>query len=224
MSSENYPDHDRTKELRGFDETKLGVKGLADSGILTIPRIFVRPPEELAKELNSCAERIKVPGIDLIYIQNCDKRKEFVEEIGVASDEWGFFQVINHGIPLTVLNEMIDGIKKFHELDANLKEFYTRESMKKVKLNSNFDLYKSKSANWRDTLAINNLSSDHLDPGELPAACSESTVQCFKVYQKTVQHFACITVRGSWPPSRPFRLNGMCQGVLPYLSLLSGLP
>ncbi|KAH1091328.1 hypothetical protein J1N35_018585 [Gossypium stocksii] len=65
----------------------------------------------------------------------------------------GFFQVINHGIPLTTLDEMIDGIRRFHEQDKEAKkEFYSRDNSRKVIYNSNFDLYVAEAANWRDTL------------------------------------------------------------------------
>ncbi|KAK3000510.1 hypothetical protein RJ639_021672 [Escallonia herrerae] len=34
-------EYDRTKELEAFDETKAGVKGLIDNGLVKIPKIFV---------------------------------------------------------------------------------------------------------------------------------------------------------------------------------------
>ncbi|GMN75779.1 hypothetical protein TIFTF001_056277, partial [Ficus carica] len=40
--------YDRMKELKEFDESKIGVKGLSDSGTASIPRFFIHPPETLA--------------------------------------------------------------------------------------------------------------------------------------------------------------------------------
>ncbi|MBA0881307.1 hypothetical protein Goshw_018558 [Gossypium schwendimanii] len=80
-------------------------------------------------------------------------RHEIVKKVGEACARWGFFQVINHGIPLTTLDEMIDGIRRFHEQDKEAKkEFYSRDNSRKVIYNSNFDLYVAEAANWRDTL------------------------------------------------------------------------
>ncbi|GLT61833.1 hypothetical protein SLA2020_345110 [Shorea laevis] len=185
LSPEPLPDYDRTEELKAFDDTKAGVKGLVDAGIVSIPRIFIRPPEELAEELNSCHGDIKVPVIDLSNIHSSERREEIVDEIRVASEKWGFFQVINHEIPLSVLDEMMDGTRRFHEQDAEVKkEFYTRDQMKKVRYETNYDLFLSRSANWRDTLNITKVISDNIDPGELPAACSKSSLEYIKCIRK----------------------------------------
>jgi hypothetical protein len=43
----------RIKELKAFDETKLGVKGLVDAGITKIPQMFHHPPDNTKKVSNS---------------------------------------------------------------------------------------------------------------------------------------------------------------------------
>ncbi|MBA0857462.1 hypothetical protein Goshw_012809 [Gossypium schwendimanii] len=181
MATETSVNFDRTKELKQFDDTKTGVKGLVDSGILNVPKIFVRPAEDLAAdELNSSQKTIEVPVIDLSNIGDSIRRKEIVNEVKIASGEWGFFQVINHGIPLSVLDEMIEGIRLFNEQDLELKkEMYSRDSAKKVKFHSNFDLYTSKTADWRDTLQLTFLDSDP-DPSQMPPVCRKSTMEYFK--------------------------------------------
>ncbi|GMN53450.1 hypothetical protein TIFTF001_022600 [Ficus carica] len=52
------------KELKAFDDTKLGVK-LVDAGIANIPKMFVRPEEELAEELDHPKSQMGNPAIDL---------------------------------------------------------------------------------------------------------------------------------------------------------------
>ncbi|KAG8636786.1 hypothetical protein MANES_15G038950v8 [Manihot esculenta] len=172
-------DPERMKELKAFDDTNAGVKGLVDAKLATIPKIFVRPPEELAEELKSGQTDYKVPIIDLSDIHKGNFSKEIIEEVRFASEKWGFFQVVNHGIPSTVLDEMIDGVRLFNEEELQVKKkFYSRDHLKKVRFNSNYDLYKSRFANWRDTLTI---SVPHqLDPEELPATCRKATLEYIK--------------------------------------------
>lgn len=95
-----------------------------------------------------------------------------MKEVQIESKEWGFFQVVNHGIPLNMLEEMIQGVCMFHEQDPEVKKsLYTRDPTKRVRYGSNLDLYASQSANWRDSFTISMLVPDQIDPDEIPIAC-----------------------------------------------------
>lgn len=167
--------YDRIEMLKAFDETKAGVKGLTDSGLLKLPKIFVRPSEELAEEAKHEKAQARVPVIDLSGINDAVSRKQIVEEVGTASETWGFFQVVNHGIPLPVVDGMIDGVRDFHEQDVEEKEkYYTRDNERNVRYHSSYDLFTSRTASWRDTLGI---SFHHLDPQELPPVIRDSTLE-----------------------------------------------
>ncbi|CAI9762718.1 unnamed protein product [Fraxinus pennsylvanica] len=176
---ESAETNDRVKELKAFDETKSGVKGLVDSGVSKIPKIFIRSHDELAEESNHDRSDIQVPIIDLARINtDHDHRKKTINDLKQASKDYGFFQVLNHGIPQCVLDGMLEGIRRFHEQGADIKkEFYSRERFKKVKYSSNIDLYQSSAANWRDTLTISLGASDFVESDELPAACRSSTIE-----------------------------------------------
>ncbi|KAM7485206.1 hypothetical protein LguiA_001215 [Lonicera macranthoides] len=173
---------DRLGALKAFVESKAGVKGLVDAGVVEIPRIFIRPPDELAEELKCSRSHLKIPAIDLTGIDGGgDRCKEIVNEIRNASEKWGFFQVVNHGVPVTLLNDMIDGVRNFHEQDLEVKkELYSYDQIKQVRYDSNFDLFRSRAANWRDTLTINMMVSDHVDPDEVPAVCREAAIKYIK--------------------------------------------
>ncbi|XP_044485323.1 1-aminocyclopropane-1-carboxylate oxidase homolog 1-like [Mangifera indica] len=178
-------DYDRAEELKSFDATKAGVKGLVDSGIVKIPRIFIRPADELAQEeLTSHQHNFQVPVVDLDGIKD-DRLKEIVDEVRVASETWGFFQVVNHGIPLTVLEEVLHGARKFHEQDLEVKkELYSRDPKRDIRFFSNPDLYQSPTANWRDTLAISTLASNQFDPSKIPEVCRDGSMAYIKNVSK----------------------------------------
>ena len=172
-SAQSTEDHyDRAKELKSFDDSKVGVKGLVDAGAIKVPKIFIRPPDELSHESKSSHKDLQVPVIDLSGIGRSDRRKEIVHEIRTASEKWGFFQVVNHGIPPSVLGGMINGIRAFHEQDSEVKKaLYSRDPMRSVRYDSNHDLYQARVASWRDTLNISIKGSDHSYPDEIPSVC-----------------------------------------------------
>ncbi|KAG9441510.1 hypothetical protein H6P81_017364 [Aristolochia fimbriata] len=175
IPAEASPGYDRLKEIKSFDETKLGVKGLVDAGVTKIPRIFYLPPEDLT-ENETVPSRVLQTGLPIVNLGGVDredKRKEIVKEIGVVLERWGFFQVINHGIPQRVLDEMIQGVRRFHEgADEEKMALYSRDPVKRVKFNSNFDLYQAKSASWRDTVSCV-MTPDIENPEELPETCRD---------------------------------------------------
>lgn len=175
----NSTPYNRLQELKAFDESKAGVKGLVDSGITKLPKIFVRPPEDLAAadpvSGNPAGAQFTIPIIDLDGLTG--ERSGVVAGVRRAAETVGFFQVVNHGIPVKVLEETMAAVHEFHELPQELKaEYYSREQMKKVKYGSNFDLYQSKYANWRDTLFCV-MGPDPLDPQELPPICRDVAME-----------------------------------------------
>lgn len=184
--------YDRLRELEVFDNTKAGVKGLVDAGIVTIPKIFVRPSDELSQEdSNSCLWRnVQVPIIDLGGIDSCvKKRKEVVDEIKLASMTWGFFQVVNHGISVQLMDQMIDGVRKFHEQDLELKkDYYSHDHMKTVRYDSSIDLYQSRFAKWRDTLNISLLVPGQFQPDHLPPICRYVHISFGQSYSVATLH------------------------------------
>ena len=153
------PVYDRVKEVKEFDESKMGVKGLVDSGITSIPNMFIHPPETLStlkKPTSQTCTKKTIPLIDFSNFNIPTKRHQLVEQIRDATSSWGFFQVINHGIPLSVLDETMNAIKAFHDQPHEVKsKFYTRAHNREgVIYTSNFDLYRTNAATWLDSLAV----------------------------------------------------------------------
>ncbi|CAK7327232.1 unnamed protein product [Dovyalis caffra] len=170
------PDYSRKSELKAFDDSKAGVKGLVDSGIANIPRIFIHESTTDDKS-SSSHHNFSVPIIDFEGInENASLRCKITDEVRDACEKWGFFQVINHGISSSVLDDMINGVRRFHEQDTEVKkEFYTRDELRKVAYNTNFDFYQAPAANWRDSFYC--LMAPHPpSPDELPAVCRDVTI------------------------------------------------
>ncbi|KAJ6323828.1 hypothetical protein OIU76_011179 [Salix suchowensis] len=160
IQEENDSDYDRQSELKAFDDTKAGVKGACGCW----------------SDQN--------PSIPIIDIEGWDgdenRRHNIVEKIGGACKTWGFFQVVNHGIPRNVLEDMIDGIHRFHHQDVEVKKgFYSRDQTLKVLYNSNFDLYRTPAASWRDTLTCV-MAPNPPNPEEFPPICRDILVDYAK--------------------------------------------
>nr|XP_023881483.1 1-aminocyclopropane-1-carboxylate oxidase homolog 1-like [Quercus suber]XP_023904768.1 1-aminocyclopropane-1-carboxylate oxidase homolog 1-like [Quercus suber]POE74185.1 1-aminocyclopropane-1-carboxylate oxidase like 1 [Quercus suber] len=185
-SRDEVPDYDRASELKAFDDTKAGVKGLVDAGVTEIPRIFHHPPDSLDKTSATNGDtQFSIPVIDLVGIdKDVIKRKEIVERVGEASEICGFFQVVNHGIPVSVLEEIKEGVRRFYEQDTAVKkELYTRDPMRPVLYNSNFDLYSGAATNWRDTFLCM-MAPNPPKLQDLPVSCRDILAEYSKQVMK----------------------------------------
>ncbi|KAE9619060.1 putative deacetoxyvindoline 4-hydroxylase [Lupinus albus] len=171
-------DIQQKQELKAFDDTKTGVKGLVDAGITKIPRIFTASTiENSFKTSTSTSNELQIPVIDLKY--------EELQKDGVARKDI-IDKVVNHGIPKEVLDDMIEGVRRFHEQTHDVKkEFYTRDGSRKVRFFSNFDLYESKAANWRDT-TICGMAPDPPKPEQLTITCREIMI-CYSKHVKRLR-------------------------------------
>lgn len=122
--------------------------------------MFIRPADELSNDRSKSIQttELQIPAIDLS---------------GVHKTSDGHNKVVN-GIPSNMLDEMILGIRAFHEQDTEVKSaLYTRDRTKRVRFESNYDLYESKAANWKGTLNMSRLvTTDHvIEADEIPAVC-----------------------------------------------------
>nr|XP_048333198.1 1-aminocyclopropane-1-carboxylate oxidase homolog 3-like isoform X2 [Ziziphus jujuba var. spinosa] len=179
VSDKLEAEYDRASEVKAFDELKAGVKGLVDAGITEIPHIFHHTSYEYFNGSSVSKDETHIPVIDLgsLFEHDHVRRKEIVERVREASETWGFFQIVNHGIPESVMEEIKKGVLRFYEQDTEVKkQFYTRDPMRPVVYNSNFDLYKAPSTNWRDTFLIQ-MAPNPPKLEDLPDVCRDILVE-----------------------------------------------
>lgn len=167
-------------DLKAFEDSKAGVKGIVDAGVVRIPEMFVisNPNKDHVRTCSDKSKLITIPTIDFEGIHgDANLRKEVVEKVRVASEGWGFFQVVNHGIPDSAMEGALDGIRMFHEQDTEVKkQFYSRDNTKSFVFNSNYDLFLVPTVSWRDTIRCVMAPNPPADPEELPDICRDKLI------------------------------------------------
>ena len=81
---------------------------------------------EVAYKPNTCVTQ-EAQGIPLIDLSSHDI-DAIIDEIGHACREWGFFQIINHGVPLERLQRLEEAVKKFFHLNLEEKRKVRRDA------------------------------------------------------------------------------------------------
>ncbi|GLT56261.1 hypothetical protein SLA2020_293150 [Shorea laevis] len=107
------------KEINEFMESGIGVKGIVDSEVSKLPSSLVHPLEQLPKPSSEDVQ-FQVPLIDLKEMET-GRRVEIVSQIRDAAETWEIFQLVNHGVPIPVMDQMIDGVHKIHEIGLYIK-------------------------------------------------------------------------------------------------------
>ncbi|XBH82202.1 hypothetical protein VPH35_070900 [Triticum aestivum] len=187
-------DSDRLRALKAFDHTKAGVKGLVDAGVTTIPSIFHHP---LPIERTDHDQHFTIPVIDLAAATGGttttpSKRVELVGAVKAAAETVGFFQVVNHGVPKAAMSEILMAVQGFHEQPREAKApYYTRDLGRPVRYWSNFDLFQSPAAQWRDTLYMQ-ITPELPQLEEIPPACRPIALEYARLMQLLLP----------WPSSR----------------------
>ncbi|XP_051142835.1 jasmonate-induced oxygenase 2-like [Andrographis paniculata] len=103
---------------------------------------FIQAPEH-RPNLQSVAAR-SIPIIDLSPLEFSDSPSGLVSEVGEACRDWGFFQVINHGVDSRLRRRVESAARKFFALpkqektkvsrgDGNPFGYYDREHTKNVR-------------------------------------------------------------------------------------------
>ncbi|TKY69168.1 Hyoscyamine 6-dioxygenase [Spatholobus suberectus] len=87
---------------------------------------FIQPTEHRRKA--KVVEASEIPVIDLSEV----RKDVIISEIGKACEEWGFFQVINHGVPFELSTKVEIEAKKFFEKSLEEKKKVKRDEFNPV--------------------------------------------------------------------------------------------
>ncbi|KAK7271307.1 hypothetical protein RJT34_27089 [Clitoria ternatea] len=171
-----------------------GVKGLVDSGISEVPERYIQPLQE--RMMNKHDSRLcDVPPIDLSKL-NGPEHEKVVDEIVRASETLGFFQVVNHGVPMELLESLKHAAHAFFSLAPENKAVYGTgvSPSPRVKYGTSFVPEKEKALEWKDYISmVYNTDEEALQ--YWPNQCKEVALDYLKFSSKMVRDIVEILIR-----------------------------
>lgn len=98
-----------------------------------------------------------LPTIDfsLLSSTQSNQRSKIIHDLGKAVHGWGFFQVINHDVPETLIKAMIDVCDRFFNLTEEEKiEFEGKHVLDPIRCGTSFNPDVDNVLFWRDFLKV----------------------------------------------------------------------
>ncbi|XP_059313024.1 flavanone 3-dioxygenase 3-like [Lycium ferocissimum] len=123
---------------------------LNEEGLTYVPKRYILPPtlRPNGTSCNTC-----LPIVDLAYLQHPLHRPQIIQQVHLACKEFGFFQVVNHEIPLSVMNDAIDAASEFFNLPTQDKRHLLSSNVHDpVRYGTSLNHVKDKVHFWRDFL------------------------------------------------------------------------
>ena len=148
---------DSSLPLDQWPEPIVRVQSLSEFGSSTIPDKYVKPVSE-RPSLNPDHSVISghdpttiMPVVDLGGLSGSTAvREDTVRAISDACKEWGFFQVVNHGVSLEVMREVVQVWREFFHLPMETKQAYANSPATLEGYGSRLGVQKDAILDWGD--------------------------------------------------------------------------
>ncbi|GJR53446.1 feruloyl CoA ortho-hydroxylase 1-like protein [Tanacetum coccineum] len=119
------------------------------------------------------------------------------KDICDAASKWGFFLIVNHGVPYHVLDDVKDATRKFFALPAEEKLKYSKEKSvtNSIRFGTSFTPEAEKALEWKDYLSLFFVSDD--EAATLwPSVCRNQALEYIKSSKLVVKKLLMILLNG----------------------------
>nr|ACG42152.1 flavonol synthase/flavanone 3-hydroxylase [Zea mays] len=149
-----------------------------------VPPRYLRP--DLAADVVVADDATTIPIIDFQRLLLVDPEES--ARLHAACQDWGFFQLINHGVPDDVMEAMKASTQSFFALPAEAKQQYRQQAGQLEGYGQLFVVSEDQKLDWADVLYLNTQPPEHRNLSFWPAG--ESFRQTLDTYSAAVKHVA----------------------------------
>nr|KAJ0220672.1 hypothetical protein LSAT_V11C200059640 [Lactuca sativa] len=152
-----------------------------------LPELFIQPIEKLINMSKVLPDEL-IPVIDI----SDSKDPEVIKSVCDAAEKLGFFQIVNHGVPLSIIEGVKDATHKFFGLSS--------EEKKKHLYLTSFSLEVDKAYEWKDHLSCFYVSDE--ETLELwPSVCKHEALKYLKTCDLGIKTLIKILITGLGIPN-----------------------
>ncbi|KAL5577093.1 hypothetical protein UlMin_018792 [Ulmus minor] len=144
------------------------VQELAKQPLDKVPERYVRPDQYALIISNTTNSLPQVPVIDMKNLFSQELGESELEKMHIACKEWGFFQLINHGVSPSLVESVKKGIEQLFNLPIEEKEKFRQKPGDMEGLGQAFVVSEEQKLDWADifliTMRPKHIRKSHLFP------------------------------------------------------------
>ncbi|XP_011035927.1 PREDICTED: leucoanthocyanidin dioxygenase-like [Populus euphratica] len=162
-------------KLQDWPEPIVRVQSLSDSGMPLIPERYVKPMPERPSVNSTTSNDVNIPVIDLARLYGDDHalRATILDQISIACREWGFFQVINHGVSPQLMDRAREVWRQFFHSPMEVKQAYANTPKTYEGYGSRLGVEKGAILDWSDYYFLHYLPLPLKDYNKWPAITAD---------------------------------------------------
>ncbi|KAL7120954.1 hypothetical protein ACP275_02G154000 [Erythranthe tilingii] len=147
--AEKKDNNNNTSFTSAMAVSQMSIRNIPRRYILPLPH---RPTLITDRKQQHCSStRASLPVIDLSSLDDPLLRSRLVDQVFLACKEFGFFQVTNHGIPVSFTKDALDVAKEFFDLPNETKiRIASTDIHEPVRYGTSLNHIKDKVQYWRD--------------------------------------------------------------------------
>ncbi|CAI9302675.1 unnamed protein product [Lactuca saligna] len=142
--------------LGDWPEPVVCVQSLSEKGELVIPGQYIKPQSERP---SFCLKEMNIPVIDMTSLMT--SREETMKQISEACREWGFFQLVNHGVGIELVDRVREIWREFFHEPMEVKQKYANTPKTYEGYGSRLGVEKGAILDWSDYYYLNYLPLCH---------------------------------------------------------------
>jgi hypothetical protein len=191
--------------LLRWPEPVVRVQSLSESGISAIPARYIKPPSDRPSCNNTPTRTTKnfeaTPiNIPIINLQNLfsDDQSLCEETLGLISNacrEWGFFQVVNHGVSHELMRRVREVWREFFHLPTEAKQEYANSPSTYEGYGSRLGVEKGAILDWSDYFFLHYMPHSLRNENKWPALPPSCRYVHSSVCPRVVEKHDTMTLR-----------------------------
>lgn len=152
-----------------WPEPIVRVQSLSESEAPVIPDRYIKPPLE-RPTISTDATDVNIPVIDLQgFFEGDDNiRSTILCQISEACREWGFFQILNHGVSPQLMDRAREVWREFFHLPMDIKQSYANSPKTYEGYGSRLGVEKGAVLDWSDYFFLHYLPLSLKDYNKWP--------------------------------------------------------